>query len=127
MRAVNALPTSDLQARAARLVDELEAAVGSLDLAAALEVRAAVARLDQAIVSRVLIAALEAARKPAPPPAAALTLEEAAGRMGKSKSWLYHERKRLGMGHKVGGSLRFAAVDVERYLRFAATRKGRAS
>lgn len=115
---MSAIPIPDPRAEAARLVEQLEAVVPSLAPEALLQLRPAVSRIGEAIVSRALSAALEAGRRATPPePARYLTLEEAAERVGKSKSWLYHNRKRLGMGFKVGGSLRFQAADVERFLR----------
>ncbi len=119
---MSALPLPESRARAAQLVEELEALVPTLEPEAALEIRAGVARIGEGIVSRTLAAALEAARRPAPAPPGRLTLDEAARRMGKSRSWLYHNRKRLGMGFKVGGSLRFLEADVERFLRVSAKR-----
>jgi predicted DNA-binding transcriptional regulator AlpA len=76
------------------------------------EIRAAFSPAQADLLLR-LLSAPKAPVSPSPP----LTIEEAADRLGKSKSWLYHHRKRLGMGFKVGGELRFLERDLERFLR----------
>jgi hypothetical protein len=67
--------------------------------------------------------ALKGLQKAKPQPFRLLTLPEAADRLRRSRSWLYHHHRRLRLGRRDGGRLMFREADVERYLR-AVERKG---
>jgi len=46
-----------------------------------------------------------------------LTVKEAAAHLGKSPSWLYHNRSRLGIrAHKIGGCWQFSRADLDKYI-----------
>ncbi len=83
------------------------------------EIRAAFSPSQAELLLRLLLRE----KVPAPPPPL-LKLEEAAAKLDKSKSWLYHNYRGLGLGFKkIGGELRFRGADVERFLRVGGRRR----
>ena len=71
----------------------------------------------RAFIRSEVAAALQGAQKAKPAASRLLTLEEAAGRLRRSRSWLYHHHRRLRLGRRDGGRLVFPEAELERYLR----------
>jgi hypothetical protein len=105
----------------------LEDAVAGGDVDALLALRPRLAAIDAALVQRVLglAASARAVPKESGPPAP-LTLEEAAARLRRSPSWLYHHWRTLGLGYRDGGRLRFRPETIDRYQQDRARRFFRA-
>jgi len=117
---MSALP--DQKARASALLADLEAAIMALDPAAQLELRQAVARLDEAIVSRALLAALGHLRASDQE----YGLAAAASVLGRSERWLRAHRRELRIGYRLAGAgpWRFTQRELDR-VRESAIRRHR--
>ncbi len=110
------LPTpANPELRAADLLSAVEALLPELPGPALLDLRDGLARIEGATLRRLLTA---------PPPRATvseagaiLTLEEAAAHLRRSKSWLFHQWKRLGLGYRDGARVRFRRSRLDQYLR----------
>jgi hypothetical protein len=70
-----------------------------------------------AFVDARIAEALRGLQKAVPTPVRLLTLQEAAARLGRSPSWLYHHHRRLRLSRRHGGRLVFLEDVLERYLR----------
>jgi hypothetical protein len=77
-----------------------------------------IAAIESTILQRGLLLAAEARRaeKPAPAiPRGPLRLHEAASKLRRSPSWLYHNWRAEGLGYRDGGRLLFKPETIERY------------
>ena len=103
------------ETRVAELLSELEALAPGIPVPGLLDLRDGLARVD-GVVLRLVLTPLVTTMTPAEHPDSALTLEEAAVYLRRSKSWLYHRWRSLRLGYRDGGRLRFRQRDLERYL-----------
>jgi excisionase family DNA binding protein len=63
------------------------------------------------------LARLTSPAAPVQPPDALLDVEEAAARLGTSRSYLYRNASRFPFTRRMGRSLRFSANGIEQYIR----------
>ena len=109
------------KARAAKLIQELEAAVAVLEPTELLEIRPAVARVSETIVSRALGAALGLAKAAEQE----FGLKAAAAVLGRSERWLRGHRRALRIGYQLDGAgpWRFTQRELDRVREAAARRR----
>jgi hypothetical protein len=118
---MSAASPTDPKANAARLLEALEVAVATLAPEVLLELRPAVARIGEAIVSRALGAALGQAKASEQE----YGLKAAAGVLGRSERWLRAHRRELRLGYQLngGGPWRFTQRELDRVMESARTRR----
>jgi hypothetical protein len=107
--------TSSPRARAIELIAAVERLVPELSAADQLEVHNALVPLWRSLHHLLLTeTGLVATSREQPDPL--LTLAEAAIRLRRSRSWLFHNWKRFGLGFRDGGRVRFQKGDLDRYV-----------
>jgi len=103
-------------ARATELIVAIERLVPELSAAEQLEVHNALVSLWKALLQQLLSPQVSPVDVSRERPDRLLTLEETAVHLRRSRSWVFHNWKRLGLGFRDGGRVRFRQSDVDRYV-----------
>jgi hypothetical protein len=114
MRGTHPQPPPDTEVSG--LLERLEEVLVNREPVHGISILPALARLQGQIVARALAAGAERRDHDAPDPTPRLTIEEAATRLRKSESWLYHSRLSLHLGSRVGGRVLFSEAELDRFL-----------
>jgi hypothetical protein len=90
------------------MIASVERLVPELSAAEQLEVHNALVSLWKTLHQHLLSPQVGQTVAPSKPADTVLTLEEAAARLRRSRSWLYHHWRALRLGYRDGGRVRFS-------------------
>jgi hypothetical protein len=118
---MTATPSRPPEDRAVELLSALVAVLPELPASALLDLRSGLVQAGELVLLR-LLREVTPVTPVTPGPDPVLTLEETAAFLRRSRSWIFHNWKRLRLGFRDGGRVRFRQRDLDRYV--ASQRRG---
>jgi hypothetical protein len=118
---MTATPSRPPEDRAVELMTALVAVLPELPATALLDLRTGLVQAGEVVLLR-LLREVAPITPVTPGPDPVLTLEEAAAFLRRSRSWVSHNWRRLRLGFRDGGRVRFRQHDLDRYV--ASRRRG---
>jgi hypothetical protein len=101
--------------RAGELLAAIEALVPAIPLPSLLDLRDDLIRVEGAVLRRVIAPQMAEVAAKAPEDDPVFTLAEAAAYLRRSRSWLFHQWKRLHLGFRDGARVRFRRSRLDQY------------